>query len=370
MPIFETPNTILTGRGCLKELANHARGLGTCALVVTGQSSMRKCGALEAITILLAQAGMKVLTFEGVEHDPTVETVDEIRKVFKNEKCDVIVGLGGGSALDAAKAAAGVMCGDEPTAVYLHEKKAPESKTPVIAIPSTFGTGSEVTAAAVLSDHSKLVKKSYRYPNMLPVLSVIDPELGSGAPKPLIASCGMDALTQAIESFLSKNATLLTQTLSLQSASLILNSLCEYHDDPENIDHCENCSMASMMAGISLHNARLGLVHGLAHPLGAMYGLIHGRICATLLPHVLRFNKKSSADCYQMLSAVAGIDIAEKCEQLLHRFSMPTDLSDLNIDDTARQKIISMTLPSGSTLANPEIVTEENLTAFLKSIGA
>jgi alcohol dehydrogenase class IV len=203
---------------------------------------------------------------------------------------------------------------------------------------------------------------------MLPKVAIVDPELGAGAPPRLTAACGMDALTQAIESFMSIHATPLTRPVSAGAAKLLAEYLPRSVADGSDLHAREMCATGSLMAGIALHNARLGLVHGIAHPLGAHYGMAHGEACGILLPHVLWFNRETAEEDYGQISDIIGADAADCCLQMLDKFSLPLDLKHLNIDEEGIETLIAETLPSGSTKSNPRPVDRKNLLEFLRGI--
>ncbi|MCX7934515.1 MAG: iron-containing alcohol dehydrogenase [Planctomycetota bacterium] len=242
---------------------------------------------------------------------------------------------------------------------------------PIIAIPTTFGTGSEATRVSVLSDREQSAdsgeiptKKSIRHDCMLPQVAIVDPSLGISMPPRLTAACGMDALTQAIESYLSRHASDLSDGLALQAARLLGEGLPAAFINGSDLRSREQCAYGSLLAGMALHNARLGLVHGLAHPLGIRYGISHGEICAMLLPHVLRFNRDSIPQKYEILSALFGADVADFCENLNRRFGLPNVLS-VKISESERAWIVKESLSSGSTQANPRNVGSEDIEKIL-----
>lgn len=365
---FETPPVILTGIGCVQEVGKIAKPLGKRALLVTGSSAMRRHGILDKVTDLLQKEGVAVTLFSGVEHDPSLETVDRVRHLANEAECDLVMGLGGGSAIDAAKAAAGLAFATEPTRVYYDGKPLPSKGLPVIAIPSTFGTGSEATRVSVLSDPSRKLKKSIRHDCMLPKAAIVDPEIGRHAPPEITAACGMDALTQAIESFFSIYATNLTQAMSFHAVVLLISGLPQAFRNGEDLEARSRCADGALMAGIALHNARLGLVHGLAHPLGARTGLPHGYLCGVLLPHVLRYNREAAGERYAVFSRLFEEDMADFVENLLVSLHLPTQLTGVTFSSEERDAIVVEVLASGSTQANPRPVTKADVEDLLKKI--
>mgnify|MGYP000187056270 CR=1 FL=1 len=376
MITFTIPNTVITGTGCLCEAGKQAKRLGRSALMVTGRASARKSGALSRVCDLLTEAGIKVEVFAGVEHDPACETVDAARDMIRSRSCDMVVGMGGGSALDVAKAAAALCHEDEPTRAFYDGLPIPGRGLPIMAIPTTFGTGSEATRVSVLSSSDRdadgreiATKKSIRHDCMLPQVAIVDPALGVYMPPRLTAACGMDALTQAIESYFSRYANDLTDGLAMQAVRLLAEGLPRSVTDGGDIRSREQCACGSLLAGMALHNARLGLVHGMAHPLGIRHGIPHGEICAMLLPHVLRFNREAVPKKYSMLSALFGTDAADFCNVLLERFGLPRTLN-LPMSDSELSWLVQETLSSGSTQANPRAVSADNVISIAKLVMA
>jgi alcohol dehydrogenase class IV len=368
MTTFQTPRTVVFGTGCFEEIGKYAAPLGRKCLIVTGAKAMIEHGFIGQAVELLEQEGVESVVCTGVEHDPSVETVDQIRQLFREKECDFVCAIGGGSSIDAAKAAAAFSSSPEPARDFFHGKNIPGSTVPIIAVPSTFGTGTEATRIAVLSDPAAKMKKGLRHDCMLPTVALVDPLLGQSAPPRLTAACGLDALTQAIESYLSINASDLSQAMSFNAAILLADGLPKVYADATDLDARKNCANGSLMAGIALHNANLGLVHGMAHPLGIRYGIAHGEICGILLPHVLRFNREAAGERYELLSTIFGQDAADFCENLLRKFGLPVDLRGFDIPEADFEKIAEDTLPSGSTAANPRPVEAKDVVLLLRNL--
>ncbi|MBN2712603.1 MAG: iron-containing alcohol dehydrogenase [Planctomycetes bacterium] len=368
LEIFQTPGKILTGLGCFDQVGKEVAGLGKHCLLVTGEKSMQEQGIFDKAIHLIGKEGCKVTACTGVEHDPSVNTVDRARAVMKKNGCDVVLGLGGGSAIDVAKAAAGLANCDEATLEFFDGKEIPGSGVPVVAAPSTFGTGTEATKVSVLSDHERILKQSIRHDCMLPKVAIVDPIIGADVPPHVTAACGMDALTQGIESYISKHATDMTRAMSFSSIILTITGLPRAFKDGHDIQARENCANGSLMAGIALHNARLGLVHGIAHPLGIHYDIAHGEACGILLPYVLRYNSKAAEDDYQVLASIMAGDPADFCLNLLENLGMPTGLKHIGIKESEFETIAEKSLPSGSTKANPRTVTKEDIIEMLKEM--
>jgi len=284
-----TATRIVFGAGTVQEVAALAAQSGRCAFVVTGADGERArklIGQLEA-------AGVRAERF-AVSGEPTTETATAATEQAHAAACDVVVGLGGGSVLDVGKAVSALLTNGGEPLDYLEvigrgqplEKRA----APYIAVPTTAGTGAEVTRNAVLYSEKHRVKVSLRSPLMLPEVAVVDPELTHSLPPEVTASTGLDALTQVLEPFVSKRANPLTDALCREGMTRAARSLARAYRDGADAEAREDMALASLFGGLALANAGLGAVHGFAGPLGGMFGGAHGIICASLLPHVMRAN--------------------------------------------------------------------------------
>ena len=280
----------------------------------------------------------------------------------------MLVGLGGGSAIDAAKAIAGLANEPAPTVEYQEGRALLAPARPLVAIPTTSGTGSEATKVAVLSNRERQIKKSIRADTMWPAVAVVDPELTLSCPPEVTAASGMDALVQAIEAFTSIHASPLTDGLAFEAARRLIRWLPTAVDQGGDLEAREQCAYGSLMAGMALANARLGAVHGIAHPLGARYGLAHGVACAVLMPPVMRLNAAHVGDKYERLTHEAGRDIIELVESLVERFGLHAALSAVTIPREDFPAIVAESMPSGSLKANPKPVTEADVVAILEAL--
>ena len=364
---FVTPGKVLVGWGAATDgrLATQAALLGKTPLLVCG-NSLRVSGLLDAIVPTLEKAGLTVTLHVGVPPEPTL--ADCTRAMAAAQGCDSILAIGGGSALDVAKAAAL----DGSIEDYFDGKRAvPEaSARPILAAPTTAGTGSEATWVGVFTDKrgASPRKASIRGGAMLPKTVVLDGQLTVSCPPSVTAYSGMDAFVQAVEAYVSKGANPLTDPLASGAAFDIMEFLPSAFRDGEAKQARERMLIASYLAGVALNTARLGLVHGLAHPLGARTGVAHGLLCALLLPPVIRFNVGSERDRYYDLAVTMGYtDLALFAEDWLETFSIPRRLSDLGAKERELDAMIAETLVSGSTKANPRPVSEADVREVLQA---
>jgi alcohol dehydrogenase class IV len=289
---FATATRILFGEGSVREIAPTAKAMGARALMVTGRSLER---AAPLVTELKA-AGVACCGF-SVESEPTIELIRRGVEQARREKCDLVVAFGGGSVIDAGKAIAGLLTNHGALSDYLEVigrgQPLDRPSAPLIAVPTTSGTGSEVTRNAVLASTVARVKVSLRSPFLLPRLAVVDPDLTIGLPPEITASTGLDALTQLIEPYVSVHGNPLTDSFCLEGLRRVSRSLRRAYHDGRNREARRDMSLASLLGGLALANAGLGVVHGIAGPLGGMFPAPHGGVCAALLPHGMEVNLRA-----------------------------------------------------------------------------
>lgn len=286
---FATAGRIIFGAGRLKDLGSIARELGRNVLLVVGSRPERA----EDVIKNLESAGCAV-NVATVKTEPTLELAESLGAKARHSKADLVVGFGGGSAIDAAKAAAALATNDAPVLRYLEVigegRPLSVPPLPTIAIPTTAGTGAEVTRNAVLHDPKTRLKVSLRSPLLLPRVALVDPEATLTLPPAVTAATGMDALTQLIESFLSCRATALTDALCREAIPKIAGSLERSFRNGKDLAARTDVAFASLCSGLALANSGLGAVHGLAAPLGGAFAAPHGAVCAALLVPVLAAN--------------------------------------------------------------------------------
>ncbi len=368
---FNSPPRIRFGWGTAAELPQTMATLGRRPLVVTGRS-LRASGRLGPLLRDLRETGMQPILHEGVPAEPDLAALQACMDAAR--PADSVLAIGGGSVLDVAKGAAALASGypgrDDATARdYFAGRPVPDTGRPLLAVPTTSGTGSEVTWVCVLVDPETRRKASIRGAGMMPQIALLDPEWTVSCPPHVTACSGMDAFVQAVESFTSSGANPMTDALSFQAAMLTARWLTTAVREPENREAREGMALGSMLAGLALNTSRLGLVHGLAHPLGAVTGAAHGLLCGLLLPPVMRFNRHVAGAKYALLAA--GLELAPAgastdgatnalirfTEELLRQVEIPPRLSDLGFRPEDLEWVAAETMPSGSTRANPRPVT-------------
>ncbi len=373
------PGRILFGPGSTYRLGEEIKNIGQNILLVTGATSFETTGNAERILQPLNNAGVSYQHFNQVPPEPDTTIVDKGRKMLKANNCQAVLGVGGGSALDVAKAIAGLAHEQEPTRNFLLGQVPSENRVPFIAVPTTSGSGSEVTQNVVLKDPDSGQKKALRNEHWLPVVSIIDPILTMSMPKKLTIQTGLDALTHAIEAHTSRWANAYSKSLSREAVRLIVQNIYTACTVPGDRTARENMMLASLMAGMALNVARAGAVHALAHPVGAIYGVGHGTICGILLPYVMEFNLSLVDDKYADLSKHAGLVaggttntkaakfLLHYVQQLKVRLEVPTQLSTVGLVEKDFDAIIEATQGSGSLAANARKTTPDDLKDILQA---
>jgi alcohol dehydrogenase class IV len=276
----------------MKEAGGHAAQMGRHAFVVTGRSAARAAALIDG----LEEKGVQCSQF-SIAEEPTTDLALAAAGEARRQGCDVVVAIGGGSVLDTGKVVAALLTNSGELMDYLEVigsgRPLQHASAPYIAIPTTAGTGAEVTKNAVLDSPRHRVKVSMRSPFMLPQLALVDPELTITMPPAITASTGLDAFTQLLEAFVTRQANPLTDGLCREGLQRAARSLEIAYRDGNNTDARCDMSLASLFGGLALANAKLGAVHGFAGPLGGMYNAAHGALCAGLLPHVMEINLKA-----------------------------------------------------------------------------
>lgn len=327
MSSFIVPRKTYHGLGSLENLKEVE---GQKAVIVTGGGSMKRFGFLDKTIDLLKEAGIASAVFEGVEADPSVETVMRGVDFFNREKPDLIVGLGGCSAIDAAKAM--WVFYEHPEAsfediVQPFTIKPLRNKARFVAIPSTSGTGTEVTCVAVITDRAKGTKYPLVSYELTPDIAIVDGELARSMPSNVTADTGMDALSHDVEAFVATMATPYTDALAIDSVRMVFKNLPRAFEDGDDMVARQAMHDASCLGGMAFSNAILGIVHSIAHQLGGMFGIPHGRANAILMPNVIRFNSRDT-DKYRLLAQALGKETVEDFAQDIERLRKNVGIED------------------------------------------
>jgi alcohol dehydrogenase class IV len=376
---FAAPQRILFGTGTRAEVHEAAHKLGGRPFVVYGQSMLA-----DPFLEQLSAKGLSPLPHR-IKGEPTVPSVLEAIRAARAGNCDLVIGIGGGSVLDTGKAVAALLTNEGNLIDYLEivgvGRPLEKASAPYIAIPTTAGTGSEVTRNAVIAVPENKVKVSLRSPYMLPRLAVVDPELTYSLPPEITASTGMDALTQCIEPFVCNSPNPLVDTVCRDGITRAARSLRQAYMNGKDASAREDLALASLFGGMALANAKLGAVHGLAGVLGGMYSAPHGTVCARLLPFVMEANLRALrkrernspaleryAEVAVLLTgnALARIEDGARWVQGLTRSLNIPSLVMYGVEKNDFPVIVAQAQKASSMKGNPITLTEEDLTNILE----
>lgn len=371
---LQFPTKIIFGDGCLDRIGPEVGEYGGRALLVMGKRAMRETGAFDRAAGLLDDAQVEVVVFDGVESEPSLERVGEGISRARERACDVVIGLGGGSVVDAAKAIAALVLNDGSVEEYHQGKKIERPGLPFIAVPTTAGTGAEVTKNGVLTDPQRKIKRSIRSHHMLAKEAIVDPELTATVPPEITAITGMDAFTQAVEAYVSKAASPVTDAMAYRAVQLIFEHLPKAVSKGQDPRARNALALGSLLSGLAFSNAGLGAAHGLSHPIGALYSIPHGTACTILLPHVMRFNLPARVEKYSLLADAMGQEgdlIEEKAQKaveaiegLIEQVGIPKTFRELGRFDLDVRKVISDSRGNSMSL-NPREPSDEDLRSIL-----
>jgi alcohol dehydrogenase class IV len=357
------PQQTVSKAGAVLSLPVMASAFGSRGMLVHGKS-LQASGKLAHI-VSAAPSETHILTWLHNGGEPSVHDVDALRAELLDKRPDWVAAVGGGSVIDLSKAAVGLADAPEKTAYYQRNPKAvTTAKIPLIAAPSTAGTGSEATPVSVLTDPERTLKQSIRHHSHIPQLVLLDPDLLVGCPPATVAAAGLDAFIQAFESYTSRHATPFTRSLSELALQGIARSLLPLYRQEQ--DAAAEMLEASYLAGIALTHARLGVIHGLAHPLGSRFNVAHGLACACCLPAALAFNRQTIQPDLLDLKNRLGIDVEALIAQWFDTMQLGNPFKGRHIADPA--EVIRETLVSGSTAANPRPVSAADVETLLSAI--
>ena len=369
---FRIPTRIQFGRGVALTLADPLRQVGATKVLFVTDPGVMKAGLVGPLEEKLREAGIAYEIYDEVVPDPGVAEVQRAYERAKAVGADAFVAVGGGSSIDTAKMAAVLLANGGTVLDYIGIDKVPKMAAPVVAIPTTAGTGAELTINSVIADpdqHKKLVIIS---PNATALFALEDPELTVGLPPFLTAITGMDTLVHAIESFTSKNSYRMTELLALEAIRDAAWALPRAVKDGKDIDAREAMMRAVVTASLAFSNTRLGNVHAMALPLGGWCHVAHGTAVAVLLPHVMDFNRSAAPDRYAAVAEALGAKKDPKAAvdhifRLNETIGIPAHLGPLGVDEGAIPSMAKDAMLSGNILVNPRTTTQPDIEALYRS---
>jgi alcohol dehydrogenase class IV len=370
------PTKIFVGKGRLSELPAACKELGMNAPLLVTDPGLANSVLVENTLSLMHEAGIKTSIFCHIKANPTGEQVMDGVAVYSNGAHDGVIAFGGGSAIDAAKAIA-LMVGQQRSLWDFEDvgdnwlRVNVEAMAPVIAIPTTAGTGSEVGRASVITDTKHQIKKIIFHPRMLPSLVILDPELTIGLPKPITAATGMDALSHCLEAYCAPGYHPMAEGIALEGIRLIKDNLLVAYQEGNNLVARTNMLVASTM-GATAFQRGLGAMHALAHPLGALYDAHHGRLNAILMPYVVRANRPAIEEkivrLARYLSLEDGYDgFLEWIIQIRLELGIEHTLSEIGIDTFQIDRLATMAMEDAASGSNPVLFTQQQYKDILYS---
>lgn len=369
---FSIPQDIVVGKGSLAKLPEIAKKLGgTHGFIISGPH-LNKMGIVKSCADALENAGISVDTYTETEGNPSVETVDKAAAAFKESGADFIIALGGGSPMDVAKAVGVVAKYGGSITEYEGGGKVPGDIIPLIAIPTTAGTGSEVTAFSVITDHSRNYKLTVFSYKLIPSYAILDPELLTTAPVSVAAACGIDAMVHALEAYISKDSSPFTDAMAEKALELIGKNIRKYVADRSDIQAAENMLMGSLFAGIAFSWARLGDVHAMSHPVSAFFNVPHGVANAILLPTIVEYNALADngkyLKIYNYISRTPVLEnefeplmLVELLKNLNAQLGIPASLSEVGVTADKFDAMADDAMKSGNIAVNPRSTTKKDV---------
>ncbi|BEE16971.1 1,3-propanediol dehydrogenase [Aeromonas enteropelogenes] len=376
---FYIPAINLMGAGCLQEAAADIKGYGYRKALIVTDKILNQIGVVTKLTTLLAQNGIDSVVFDETKPNPTTSNVEAGLTMIKANGCDCVISLGGGSPHDCAKGIALVAANGGNIKDYEGVDRSAKPQLPLIAINTTAGTASEMTRFCIITDEARHVKMAIIDKHVTPLMSVNDPELMLAKPAGLTAATGMDALTHAIEAYVSTIATPVTDASAVMAIQLIAKHLRTAVNQGDDLHAREQMAYAQFLAGMAFNNASLGYVHAMAHQLGGFYDLPHGVCNAVLLPHVQAYNAQVSATRLKDVAGFMGVDVSamsdeqgaaaaiEAIKALARDVKIPAGLEQLGVKVDDFDTLASNALKDACGFTNPKQASHEEIVAIFRA---
>ncbi len=376
---FYMPTLSIMGDGALASAGEHIKELGFKKAFIVTDHVLVKVGLVKKVTDVLDSASIDYVIFDETKPNPTVKNVEDGEKMLKSNQCDFVISVGGGSPHDCAKGIALVAANGGSIKDYEGVNKSKKPQVPLIAINTTAGTASEMTIFAIITDEERHVKMAIVDKNVNCTIAVNDPVLMMDMPKSLTAATGMDALTHAIEAYVSVAATPVTDACAIQAVKLISAYLKKAVDNGKDMEARDKMAYAEFLAGMAFNSASLGFVHAMAHQLGGFYDLPHGVCNAILLPHVQAFNKKVSAKRLKELAGYMGMEVStmddekgaeallDAIRKLSKSVDIPSGLAALGVKEEDLATLADNALKDACGITNPVQPTKEEVIQIYKN---
>lgn len=369
---YYLPANLIFGRGYADKIGTEVSKYGKKVLIVTGRNSAKKSGLLDRSIELLKAEGVKYVLFDKVQQNPLTTTAEEGANIARTEGCDVVLALGGGSIIDAAKGIAFLVKNSGNISDYILNLQTGTEALPVIVVPTTCGTGSEGNRFAVLTNPETGDKKSLRCDAIYPKASIIDPELMTTMPKGVLASVGFDSLCHNMEAYLSNKGQPMTDMMALQGIELTGKHLVNVYENPDDMEGWEAISWASTLGGMTINIAGLTMPHGMEHPASGLKDIVHGKGLAALTPVIYEGEISCIPEKFAQISRRLGgkdeNDCVEVIRKLLERLSLNITLSEQGIKEGDISWMVENCMKVGiANISNaPRKYTEEDIARIYK----
>lgn len=375
---FSVPQNITFGRGSLDRIPEAVSRMKASKAFIVSGPHLNKAGLVNKIASKLKEAGIESESFTETEGNPSTDTVEKAAACFKESGADMIVAFGGGSPLDVAKAVAVIGSYGGKITDYEGVGKVPGPVVPMLVIPTTAGTGSEVTSFSVITDHARDYKLTVGSTYLLPEAVILDPELIATVPEKTAAYCGVDAMVHALESYISLASSPFSDMCAQKALELLGKNIRAYVSDRSNADAAEGMLLGSLFAGIAFSHARLGDVHAMSHPVSAFFDVPHGLANAVLLPTVVEFNAvEDTGKYYEIYKRVAQIAVSRdvftpsmlvnELRALNESLGIPRSLKKVGVDERKFEAMAEDAMKSGNIAINPRKTTKDDIIKLYRS---
>lgn len=378
---FFMPPASYMGKGAIENIITETKSRNLKKALIITDEILVKIGLVDKLTTVLKNENIEYVIFDKTKPNPTMKNVEDGLKMYKENNCDFFISFGGGSPHDAAKGMALVAANGGSIKDYEGVDKSKLPQIPLIAVNTTAGTASEMTRFCIITDEERHIKMAIVDKNVTPVAAINDPELMTDMPKGLTAATGMDALTHAIEAYVSTIANPVTDACAEKAIELIFANLKEAVMNGKNIEARENMAYAEYLAGMAFNNASLGYVHAMAHQLGGFYDLPHGVCNAVLLPHVMKYNSQISSEklanlavfiekdinCKNLTTQEAVNFVIDKVIELSNEIGIPNGIKELGVKEDDFPTLATNALNDACGLTNPKQATLEEIIEIYKN---
>ncbi|MEL7565387.1 MAG: iron-containing alcohol dehydrogenase [Dehalobacterium sp.] len=376
---FHMSAKLLFGEGELKKLGEELAKMNVTKVLVVTDNGLAGTEVFQSVCNQLDTAGIHYVKFTEVEPNPTIRMMDKGAIIYKNEGCDAVIGVGGGSSMDTAKGIAVVVSSGGTVKEYCGAFKIKNQPAPIILIPTTTGTGSETSWHCSVKDEETHFKLSIRSNLIVPALTILDPVLVASLPPRLVAETGMDALSHLFESYTSTNTSRFMDMFAEEGIKCIGSSIRQFYANRKNLKAAANMQYAAMLGGITISHARTGAVHALARPIGGQFGVSHGLAISIMLPHVMQYSWIACPEKYKFAAEALGENIGglslneaaqkaiEAVRQLQKDLGLPRTLSEVGVTEESIPSLAYDAVKTGSAVFNPRVVGQKDLECILNS---